>query len=340
LPNKKERLRAALKESKNSSMDTNVTTKMSLVQKIEQAPAGQLANLPEVADRFKNIYTVMNGGNAERAAAKYEAEKFHFMKLIQDTPALQQCTKLSLYGCFLDMAVNGLSFETAMKHAYVVSFNTNVGTKQVPKWEKRATLMISGYGELHMRVRQGQIKYADNPIIVYEGDEFRHGTKEGKVFLEHMGAFPRKSDNIIACYIRLERNDGSVDYKVLSIEEIMKLKKFSKDPESKAWTDGLPGMVQAKTMKHAFRAYPKLRMGEFSQLQSKVVDAEHEELPVIDYGLNGSMPAPVTPQQGQVSPEKTGDKVTPEDIKNDDFMQEEPQPQTTGNGKRFDDDDF
>lgn len=317
-------------------MEAQSNQKLSLVQKIEQAPAGQLASLPEVADRFKQIYTVMNGGNTERAAAKYEAEKFHFMKLIQDNPTLQQCTKLSLYGCFLDMAVNGLSFETAMKHAYVVSFNTNVGTKQSPKWEKRATLMISGYGELHMRVRQGQIKYADNPILVYEGDEFRHGTKDGKVFLDHVAAYPRKTDNIIACYIRLERNDDSVDYKVLSIEEIMKLRKFSKDPESKAWTDGLPGMVQAKTMKHAFRAYPKLRMGEFSQLQSKVVDAEHEDVPVIDYGLNGSMPSPIKPAQVNTAPVET---PTVSDIQSDDFMNEEKQAPPPA-GKRFDDDDF
>lgn len=267
-------------------------SKVTLVQKIESASPAQLANLPEVADRFKNIYTIMNGGNSSVASEKYEAEKFHFMKLIQDKPDLQQCTKLSLYGCFLDMAVNGLSFDSSMKHAYVVSFNTNVGTKQNPKWEKRANLMISGYGELHMRVRQGQIKYADNPILVYEGDEFKHGTREGMVFLEHVAAYPRKTDNIIACYIRLERIDGSVDYKVLSIEEIQKLRKYSKDPDGKAWTDGLPGMIQAKTIKHAFRSYPKIRMGEFSALQSQVIDTENTAEPKIDYGLNGSMPAP------------------------------------------------
>lgn len=297
-------------------MSTNVeqNQKLSLIQRIEQAPPAQLATLPEVADRFKAIYKVMNGGNEAHAAVKYEAEKFHFMKLIQDKKDIAACTKLSLYGCFLDMAVNGLSFDPNMKHAYVVSFNTNVGTKNDPKWEKRATLMISGYGELSMRVRQGQIKHADNPILVYEGDHFQHGTKDGKVFLEHVATFPRKSENIIACYLRIERNDGSVDYKVLGIDEVMKFKAFSKDKESLAWTSGLPGMVQAKTMKHAFRSYPKIRMGDFSQLDSQVVEAE-PELPKFDYGLNetaqtmiiepipadnsfAESPAPVAPSKG------------------------------------------
>jgi phage RecT family recombinase len=311
-------------------METN--DKVSLVQKINGAPGGSLANLPEVADRFKQIYKVMNGGNDDRAAVKYEAEKFHFMKLIQDKADLQQCSKLSLYGCFLDMAVNGLSFDPAMKHAYVVSFNTNVGTKNEPKWEKRATLMVSGYGELHMRVRQGQIKHADNPILVYEGDEFRHGTKDGRVFLDHIGAFPRKTDNIIACYIRLERNDGSVDYKVLSMEEVQKLRKFSKDPNSKAWTDGLPGMIQSKTMKHAFRSYPKIRMGEFTKLSSDIIDTDAEEVK-IDYGLNGEMPKQPT---SQTMAEHTSNP--PVIVEDDAFVKNESA--QTNNTVTVDDDDF
>lgn len=309
-------------------METN--QKISIIQKIESVSPAQLATIPEVADRFKHIYSIMNGGDTGRAVAKYEAEKFHFMKLIQDKPDLQACSKLSLYGCFLDMAVNGLSFDPAMKHAYVVSFNTNVGTKNSPKWEKRATLMISGYGELHMRVKQHQIKYADNPILVYEGDVFKHGTKDGSVFLEHVATYPRTTDNIIACYIRIERNDGSVDYKVLSIEEIMKLKKFSKDPNSKAWTDGLPGMVQAKTLKHAFRSYPKMRMGEFSTLQSQVVDEEHEDLPAIDYGLNGDMPLKAAVAGSEIESQV-------EEINDDSFVKNT---HSSTTGVTVDDDDF
>ena len=305
--------------------------KLSIIQKIENTSPSQLANLPEVADRFKHIYTIMNGGDAERALAKYEAEKFHFMKLIQDKADLQACSKLSLYGCFLDMAVNGLSFDPSMKHAYVVSFNTNVGSKQTPKWEKRATLMISGYGELHMRVQQRQIKYADNPILVYEGDHFQHGTKNGSVFLEHVATFPRKSDNIIACYLRIERNDGSADYKVLSIEEIQKLRKFSKDPNSKAWTDGLPGMIQAKTLKHAFRSYPKMRMGEFSQLHSNIVDEDADTPPKIDYGLNGSMPSVNAPEGHTI--ESQVDEL------NDESFTEEPKKDSSA-GVTFQDDEF
>lgn len=323
-------------------MSTNLNQKLSIIQKLDQSAPAQIANLPEVAERFQNIYTVMNGGNVGKAKVKYEAEKFHFMKLLQDKPELQQCTKLSLYGCFLDMAVNGLSFDSAMKHAYVVSFNTNTGTQQNPKWEKRAQLMISGYGELHMRVLQKQIKYADNPILVYEGDHFSTGTKDGKVFLEHIATLPRKSDNIIGCYIRLERNDDSVDYKVMSIDEVLKLKAFSKQQNSLAWTSGLPGMVQAKTIKHAFRSYPKMRMGDFSKKESDYVEDTPEVLPKIDYGLNGHMPPPAGNEFEDT--EETNGEENPKMIQKTQqgapFDEDFDKPAAPAQTKNFDDDDF
>lgn len=322
--------------------DTKVNNKVSIIQKLEQSTPAGIVNISEVADRFKNIYAIMNGGDPAKSTVKYEAEKFHFAKLIQDKPELQQCTKLSLYGCFLDMAVNGLSFDPAMKHAYVVAFNANVGSKDSPKWEKRATLLISGYGELHMRQVQKQIKYADNPVLVFDGDQFSYGTREGKVFLEHVALFPRKSDNIIACYIRLERMDGTSDYKVLGIDEIMKFKAFSKDKNSKAWTDGLPGMIQAKTIKHAFRSYPKIRMGDFSQLQTNIV--EETETPIrIDYGLNGDHPTLASEiteyANAEVVEEKKETPPAAKPVKDDDFVQQQTN-QMASNTKSFDDDDF
>lgn len=254
----------------------------SLLSKLHATESVQVANLPEVGEKFKNLYKVMHGKNGE---VFYEAEKFNFTKLLQENQKLQSCTKLSLYGSFMDAAVSGLSFDPAAKQVYIVPFNNNAGTKDNPKWEQRASLMISGYGELAIRMRQGQIKYADNPVLVYEGDEFATGTKNGAYYLEHKASYPRKSDNIIACYLRITRNDDTVDYKVISIEEVEKLRKFSKDPNSKAWTDGLPGMIQSKCIKHAFKTYPKIRKGSFSELESNTVDVEAEEVP-IDYGIS------------------------------------------------------
>lgn len=308
-------------------MSTNVTNqKVSIIQKLNDTPTASIATLPEVADRFKSLYSIMNGKDKSSALVKYEAESFHFNKLLNEKPELKKCTKLSLYGCFLDMAVNGLSFDPAMKHAYVVSFNTKVGDA----WEARAMVMISGYGELQIRMQQKQIKYADNPVLVYEGDQFSSGTKNNQYFVEHQAVYPRKSDNIIACYIRLERLDGSVDYKVMSIEEVMKLKAFSKQQNSLAWTSGLPGMVQAKTIKHAFRSYPKMKLGSFSELESDKTEETNDVK--IDYGLEDHQELPLTTSTS--AKDKT---ITPH-TNEEDFGDKAPVAETAG--QIFEDEDF
>jgi recombinational DNA repair protein RecT len=316
-------------------MSQNVNQKVSIIQKLNDTSTAAIATLPEVADRFKQLYSIMNGKDKAAAVVKYEAEAFHFNKLINEKPELKKCTKLSLYGCFLDMAVSGLSFDPAMKHAYVVSFNVNVGDKSNPKWEARAMIMISGYGELQIRIQQKQIKYADNPVLVYEGDYFTSGTKNNQYYVEHQAVYPRKSENIIACYIRLERLDGSVDYKVMSMEEVLKLKAFSKQQNSLAWTSGLPGMVQAKTIKHAFRSYPKMKLGQFSELESNKTEESTDVK--IDYGLEETttVQAPPAKSNGQVTMLSEAIKPTSND---EDFADKAIAAST--NGQMFEDDDF
>jgi recombinational DNA repair protein RecT len=238
------------------------------------------------------------------------------------------------------MAVHGLSFDPAMKHAYVIGMPTNIGTRDQPKWETRATLFIDGRGELVIRTRQGQIKYADNPVVVYEGDVFKYGTKNDKIYVEHEATFPRKSDNILACYLRIERPDGSVDYKVFGIEDVMKLKEFSKQKNSLAWTAGLRGMVETKTIKHAFKSYPKVKLGNFSKLQSETIEPTEEVEFKIDYGIEEPaapvviIPQTATPQAAAPIAQQQQQADTPPD---DEFAK--PNEQTAG-GVQFNDDEF
>jgi recombinational DNA repair protein RecT len=277
-------------------MESNVTTKQNLMQVIDSSPATHLPAIPEIANRFKKLFSIIHPG--AKSEIFYEAEKFHFTKLIQESKSLQECSKLSLYGCWMDIAVNGLSFDPSFKHLYLVPYNVNIGTKNNQKWEKRAQLQISGYGELVLRQKQGQIKYADNPALVYEDDEFSFGNKNGRGFVEHISKLPRTSNRIVACYLRIVRADDSVDYKVITEDDMDRFRKFSKDKESKAWVEGIGGMWMAKCIKHAFKNYPKVRTGEFSQLASQTVDEEvtvvgsstHDmNVPEkIDYGMNGN----------------------------------------------------
>lgn len=263
-------------------METNVnekTEKVNIKELLAKTHVTQLPSVPQIEERFKYLYALIHQNNdPKKVAAFFEAEKFHFNKLINDNPKLKECTKLSLYGCLLDVAVNGLSFDPSFKHLYLVPRNHNVGTQQSPKWEKRAHLEISGYGELALRIMQNQIKYADNPILVYGSDLIKYGTKDNKSFVEHENILPRKDSTIVMCYLKITRLDGSIDYKWITQEDMDRFRKFSKEPNSKAWVDGEGGMWQAKCIKHAFKNYPKVRTGTFSQLATETEDTEAEEI--------------------------------------------------------------
>ena len=119
-----------------------------------------LADDNRVEQKFILMYNAIWG--TDQGVQIYEKEKFNFRKILQDKPELQRCTPLSLYGCFLDIAVNGLSLDpTGRPHCYILSRNTKTGYKDQQGndiYEQRAYLSISGYGELVMRQRAGQVR--------------------------------------------------------------------------------------------------------------------------------------------------------------------------------------
>lgn len=232
--------------------------------------------MPAVAEKFKHLFKAFNRQDDAMAEIVYQQEKFNFLKAVTSNKALAQCDPMSLYGCFIDAAVNGLSFDPSKKHLYLVPY------------ANKAQLMISPYGELLTRMRAGQIRHADNPVLVYKGDHFRFSVKNGITTVEYEMTLPRESEEIVGCFICITRPDGSQDYKVLSMDEVQRLRKFSKSANSLAWTDGISGMIQAKTIKHAFKSYPKIPLkGSFTALVSeKIEDVEHEDV-TIDYGIGG-----------------------------------------------------
>ena len=140
-------------------------------------------------------------------------------------------------------------------------------------WVSICYLRITAYGELNLRIISGQIERMLNPIVVYEGDIFQPRTNnKGELYVEYEPKIPRKSKNIIACWVRIVLPNNVSDFKWLTQEDIDRLKKYSiprsgQNPQAIALytaNEGQidPGFLEAKTIKHAMRAYTKLRVGE------------------------------------------------------------------------------
>lgn len=266
------------------------------VDEINQLRPLDIVEHPIVRERFIQIYDTL-WSNGEAA---YERESIYFNKALRDIDngRLQRATPFSIFTAFIDLAVCGLSLEPGTRAlAYIVGRNANVGTKEQPKWEGRCTLIISAYGELVMRTRAGQIRHADNPVLVYDNDEFSFRDIDGRKSVSYTCNLPHTGHNIIACYLRMTRADGSIDYAVLYPEDWCRLAVYSqKQNKGRANDlygvdrDGVvhidPGFLMAKCIKHAFKTYPKVRIGRGSELQSQQVE-EPQQLSDEDiYGVD------------------------------------------------------
>lgn len=269
------------------------------VEELNALPATKIVENEGVQSKFIQMYNAIWG--SQMGEQIYHKEVFNFQKVLRENPSVAECSKMSLFGCFLDMAVNGLSLDnTSHPHCYLIPRKVKTGHKDergYDIYEKRASVSVTGYGELTMRMRAGQIRYADNPVIVYEGDIFSINLDNGVKKITYSAAIPRRSNKVLGAFIRIVRCDGSEDYQWLLEGDIQRLAKFSAKNNS-YYKDGQkvegkanelyfsqdggvdPGFLENKMIKHAFDAYPKVRTGNYTMMAT---DQEEEE--TIDYGL-------------------------------------------------------
>ena len=279
------------------------------VEEINRLQPLDIVEHPVVRERFIQIYETL-WGNGEAA---YQRESIYFNKALRDNDGgkLLRSTSFSIFTAFIDLAVCGLSLEPGPRAlAYLMGRNVNVGTKDNAKWEGRCVLTVSGYGELVMRARAGQIRHADNPVLVYANDEFSFKDVDGRKSVSYTCNLPHTGQNISACYLRITRADGSIDYSVMFPEDWCRLAAYSmKQNRTKANPNGKandlygmdqngivhidPGFLMAKCIKHAFKSYPKVRIGRGTELQSQQVD---ESQPLSDAEIYG-----VDPETGKAA---------------------------------------
>ena len=206
------------------------------VEEINKMNPLDIALSAPVRQRFIQIYDTLWGeGTGEPA---YERESIFFNRILADNEKLMNgATRFSIFTTFIDLAVCGLSVEPGVRAlAYLQGRNTKIGRGADGKdiYEGRLTLTISGYGELVLRSRCGQIKYADNPVLVYEEDSFSFSDTNGAKSVSYTCNLPHKSGHVIACFIRITRTDGSVDYSVMYEEDWNRLAGYSAK-QNKRW---------------------------------------------------------------------------------------------------------
>lgn len=288
---------------------------ISLAKELQEMKATEVIRNERVRSQFISVYNSIWKEGGEQV---YEREAIYFNQQLRDKSNLRECSGTSIFYAFIDLAVKGLTLATgAQALCYLIPRCVKIGTndKGSDVWEKVCNLTISGYGELVLRKNAGQIRHSDNPIIVYEGDSFQYGEQNGQKVVNYMSAFPRKSNKIIACFMKITRGDGSIDYSVMTEQDWMRLKGYSDkqntyfDRKENKWVtrpnelydkDGQidTGFLIAKCIKHAFKTYPKINIGKGSVMESDIIDNPQGGFDPYS-GIDTTQPEPQEKQEEQ-----------------------------------------
>lgn len=258
---------------------------MNKIEDINSIPHEQIPDFAR--EKFIQVYSQKFG--EQNAEAFYEEQRGFFLNELTDgsyKQLLKEAKGTSIYFAFLFLAINNLSLEKGLSTTCYLECRSNkvgenVGQdgKKYGVYERHAIITVTGYGEILLRQRAGQIRSVDNPKVVYDCDTFRYGERDGKPYVEYEKAIPRpQGARIIACYVRIVKSDGSADYFVLDTDEMLRLKQYSGKSNwgkanalygiEKDCSDIDTGFLKSKTVKHAFKGYPKLSIGAGGALEA------------------------------------------------------------------------
>lgn len=286
------------------------------IEQLNNTPHEKICDLAK--DKFIEIYNQKFGEGGE---VFFEEQKALFNNELLNGSYkgyLAQASSLCIHDAFMNLAINGLSLEKGSATlCYLMGYSNY--DKNTKKCTYSAKITYTGYGEILLRQRAGQIVRCENPVVVYNCDEFRFGERDGHKFVDYIKTYPRPEGSyIVSCYMKIILPNNGYDYFVLDREGVARLKEYSeKFSGGKAnalyggyynGSDGKQyfkdidtGFLISKTCKHAFHNYPKLSIGLGAQLQADI--DSHLQAPIQKQEVFG----------GTQQPQPNGVKVDTDD---------------------------
>lgn len=257
------------------------------IEELNKTPHEKICDLAK--DKFIEIYNQKFGEGGE---IFFEEQKALFNNELLNGSFkgyLALAPSLNIHDAFMNLAINGLSLEKGTTTLCYLMGN-RVWDNNTKQYSYTAKITYTGYGEILLRQRAGQIVRCDNPVVVYNCDEFRFGERDGRKFVDYVKTYPRPAGSyIVACYVKIILPGNSYDYFVLDREAVDRLKEYSlkfnggkkandlyggefvdSKTNQKYYKDIDTGFLISKTCKHAFKGYSKLKVGLGAQLQADI----------------------------------------------------------------------
>jgi recombination protein RecT len=184
------------------------------------------------------IRTAINSMTPQFKAAlppQVSPEKFVRVVLtaIQQAPSLLQCDRKSLYGAAMKAAQDGLLLDG--REAAIVKFGDQAA--YMP--------MIGG---ILKKIRNSGELSSITSQVVYEKDKFSYHVDLDGEHLKHEPNLFGDRGNPIGVYALAKTKDGGVYVEIMTVEQVMAVKKVSRSKDSGPWAGAFESEMWRKTV--------------------------------------------------------------------------------------------
>lgn len=226
---------------------------------------------------FRDALPAVSQAEAGKVAARFAKMLY---TTISNSPQLQRCTVQSIIKAAGISASLGLDIDMRGL-AWLVPYN-NKGTME-------ATFQIGYLGLIELAYRSGKVK-AISAHCVYESeaDNVRITRENGRYTVHHPFSYKEPSGKMIAVYATAEVEGFGSFTEVLRVDEVEKVRKGGKAPNSPAWTQHYEAMAKKTAIRRLAKFLPKSIAEDFTRAA-----AADEKQDIIDVPSSRFERAPV-----------------------------------------------
>jgi recombination protein RecT len=210
--------------------------------------------LAKTKDKYTNVKALLLSRREEISAAlpsHVTVDRMIQVALgaIQKTPALLDCTQISLFSCIMQASRLGLEVDGMLGHAYLIPRKI--------KGVDTCTLMMGFQGMLDLARRSGKVSTI-SARVVREGDEFRYqyGLHEDLVHIPKA----RPDAEITHAYCVCKFTDGGFAFEVLTRADLdyTAAQVMEKDRSGTSiWRSDFASMSRKTAIRRLFKYLPK-----------------------------------------------------------------------------------
>jgi len=237
-----------------------------------------MTNQITVIEEVRNAITKMAPQFSMVLPTHISPEKFQRVALtaIQNTPALLEADRRSLYSACMKAAQDGLLPDG--REAAFVTFNSKNGKliQYMP--------MVAG---ILKKVRQSGELATVHAAVVYKNDKFRYWVDSDGQHIEHEPILFGERGPAIGVYAMAKTKDGSVFVQPLSLADVEKIRNSSRSKDSGPWQSWWDEMAKKSAIRRLAKYLPQ--SSDIEQTLKADEELFMPDLPAKDHAENQAL---------------------------------------------------